>query len=132
MELLNLVVEVLWVLLIPFGLWALASWVNQRRCIPDEHEWLGVMNCFDWKTPERLCEEMQKRKHTTSSFEHVVYDDLIDLEEEGLIESQPLQKQRKRFKAPVYVYRLKPVGTRRFHVTGNSFINLCSRNTVQG
>jgi hypothetical protein len=130
METLRTVIDVLCVLMIPLGIWGLVSWFKQRKYVPNEHEWLSVMSRNEWKTTEQLCTEMQTRKNTTSSFEQIVCDDLMDLEEEGLVESQALRRWPRSYGLPTYVYRLKRVRIRRLHITNTTPINFTPRNAL--
>ena len=79
-----------------------------RRFVPDRYEWLEVLSFEEWRASPEVRARMQKRKGTKRRFMGIVFIDLSELEDEGLVLSrkQPLSNQE----YPLYEFLRVPWG----------------------
>ncbi len=89
-------------------LFAFFSFLYQRIHIPSRYEWLELLDRQEWKTSLQLRKEMRRRVGTEGPA--VLYTDLEELEDEGLIESQEHDGD---VQSSLYEYRLTISGLKR-------------------
>ena len=94
------------VLILALGLLlAFFGYLYQRNLIPNRYVWLEVLDRQDWKTTLQLRKEMRERVGTEGPA--VLYTDLDELEEEGLVESREHEGEAE---SSLYEYRLTTAG----------------------
>lgn len=91
-----------------FSVFVVGSYVYQRVCIPNRFVWLELIDRQDWKTTLQLRKEMRQRAGTDGPA--ILYTDLEQLEQEGLVESQ---EHEGRAESLLYEYRLTISGLKR-------------------
>lgn len=118
MEIVQFIGWIVVVLLLLVVLIAIFTHAFQRRAVPNRYEWLKVLNHTEWKQTLQLRKEMEKIKKSEGIFLimplTILYSDLDDLEEEGLVISREgAQINNGGHILQMYEYRLTSKGTRR-------------------
>ncbi len=83
-----------------------------RRVVSSHYDWLEVLSHYEWKEGSQIHREMSELKSAKipSGLEYL---DLPRLEDERLVESQPIRVKIRGYSITIRQYRLTPAGTRR-------------------
>lgn len=103
---------------------------SARRLAPNKYEWLLVMSHHEWKRAPKIVTDLIEYKDSEYSGKAklIIYSDLVELEEEGLIEEREDVKSNYSQQIPLTEYRLSSDGIRKRneiysskfeHISGN-------------